>query len=210
MGKSEFITPFLVAVVLISLWVFAECENPARAADAALINHWDAQTHVWTARAAVAEVGWHSGRSWTEAKQHAKEAEQIAVWFVLRARLIQMRKRWPKLRFLDVLKAYCAVGTRGVLTPRQRWIRQLTLDGTQPPGWPRSASWPDHQPLWLETLDRAEIWAQSKSGNNPCPGANHFGGLRAGDIPRGKMARHPCSNRFERFNGSTFYTVERR
>lgn len=171
---------------------------------------WTPETHLWTARAAVAEVGWHDGKGWSQEKKDAKELEQIAVWYVLRSRWLQLSERWPKLRFLDVLKAYCALGTRGQLSKRQRWIRQLTLDGRQPAGWPPSASWEKHQPLWIETLDRAEIWAKSRAESNPCPGANHFGGLRAGDVPRGRMMRHPCSDRFEAFDGSTFYTVERR
>lgn len=198
----------LIAVVAL-LMVFVECQSPVRA-DVAVIasDHWTAGARLWTARAAVAEVGWSGGPGMTEAKRRAKRAEQLAVLWVLRARFVQLRRRWPAMRFVDVVRAYCSgLGLNRAPSPRQRWIRGLNLTASRPPGWPSNLNWDHYAPLWTETLEVAEAWAQNRTGRNPCPGASHFGGLRAGDLPRGRMVRHDCSDRFERFRGSTFFVV---
>lgn len=194
-------------ILLLILAIFVQCEN-ARA-DVAVIDseQWTASARVWTGRAAVAEVGWHDGRGWTDEKRKAKRDEQIAVWYVLRNRWLQLQKRWPHMRFLDVLRAYCAGLGNTEPSKRQRWIRALSVELIEPAGWPQYASWDQHAPLWASTLRRADRWAHNRAGPNPCPGATHFGGLRAGDLPRGRMVRHECSERFERFRGTTFFRV---
>lgn len=208
----ESIVNMVATVLIVALLVlFAECNNPARA-DVATIDRaqWTPRAQVWTARAAVAEVGWTDGRGkiWTDERRRTKRDEQLAVWYVLRARWSQLSKRWPDMRFVDVLRAYCAgLSDRREPTPRQLWIRALPLDGTEPAHWPRRIRWDNHRRLWTDTLDRADLWAHGRAGVNPCPGATHFGGLRAGDLPRGRMKRHPCSTRFEAYRGSTFYRV---
>lgn len=209
MRFANILVPVIVALIYSALFLFVECGNQAKAREALLpADQWNPVTRLWTARAGVAEVGWHRGAKMPEAKRQAKRAEQLAVWWVLRARWVRMQERYPTMRFQDVLRAYCAgLGSRREPTPRQRWIRALTLDGTEPLGWPRHASWSRHRELWRETLERAERWANNRTGSNPCPGAVHFGGLRAGDKPRGRMVRHRCSDRFERYRGSTFYLV---
>jgi len=191
---------------LLYLFIISLCfviSKPAIASSVVPEVEWTPMTHLWTARVGVAEVGWVAGdHAWE------KQLEQRAVWYVLRTRWTQMKRRWPDLRFIDVVKAYCTSG-RFERTQRQKWLRGLTFSGEEPNGWPKKASWKKHSKYWMKTVDAADRWARRGAFRNPCPGASYFGGTRAGDVPKGKMVRHECSEIFERYGGSTFYYVSR-
>lgn len=165
---------------------------------------WTKETTVWLARAWVAEAGWP--------KTYVKKEEQHAIGYALAARWKQLLKRYPRIRFVSVIRAYCAglgENLRKEPTSRQKWIRNL-LGPNEPKGWPRSfVSWERHRPLWKDTIDRVRLFSQGRI-SNPCPGASFFGGKKAGDVPKGKMVRHDCSDRFENQDvpGTTFYVLD--
>jgi len=194
----------MVAVAVVVILTAAECLGVASAGSAPLPDsEWTSEAHVWTARVAVAEVGWAAGEhSWEKGLEHQ------AVWWALRTRWKQMSRRYPQLRYLDVVKAYCTSG-RFNKTARQQWIRGLNAAELRPEAWPRRLRWERFLPLWGGVLERAHRWATTWNVRNPCPGAVHFGGTRAGDMPKGRMKRHPCSGLFESYGGNTFYLVRK-
>lgn len=154
-------------------------------------HQWDAETEVWLARAMVAEAGWDA------------EHDHIAIAYVLAKRWRKAVERWPQLRFIDILRNYCAgLGDyRRALTPRQRWLRSLNPEGTQPDGWPTQASWRNHLPLWQKALARARAWGEGTL-RDPCKGrAWHWGGSI--DSPRGRMVRVECGE-----TRNTFYRLD--
>lgn len=186
----------LVALVFVSLLLHLIARAEAQPIPE---EQWTKEAHLWTARAGVAEAGWPTSS--------VKRREQVAAWYVLATRWRQMTTRWPALRYVDAVRAYCAgLGQNAVPTKRQLWVRGLFL-AKKPKGWPRNASWPKHRRLWFATIERADKWARGEL-RNPCPGADYFGGLRAGDVPVGDMVRHRCSEQFERAKGNTFYRVK--
>lgn len=168
MKKKE----WLLVVVFTALWIlyiywFQGTAHAATLTRPIPVEQFDPVTHVWTARAMVAESGWTSAN------------DQIAVVYVFSRRWKAMRKRWPDLRFRDVVFRYSAgIGAkRREYTPRQIWIRSLAPSMERPAGWPiGKASWERHRPLWARTLDRARLWSQGRL-RDPCRGkASYFGG----------------------------------
>lgn len=155
------------------------------------VEQFDGRTHVWTARAMIAEGGWQSGN------------DHIAVAFVFSRRWKAMQKRWPDLRFLDVVFRYSkGLGAnRREYKKRQIWIRALSPSMLQPAGWPADkASWPKHKALWAKTLDRARLWSEGRL-LDPCRGlAFHFGGDM--DVPKANMIAIECND-----TANTFYRV---
>jgi hypothetical protein len=154
-------------------------------------SQWTRDTHIWLARAMVAEAGWLA------------ERDHIAIAYVLARRWRRLIENWPALRFIDVIRNYCAgLGdyTRE-LTPRQRWLRGLSWNDDKPDGWPRAASWPRHLPLWRNALARSARW--SRGGlTDPCRGrAWHWGGVI--DTPQGRMVAVNCGK-----TRNTYYRVQ--
>ena len=157
-------------------------------------HEWSPQTHLWLARAMVAEAGWKA------------ERDHVAIAYVLVRRWRRMTQRLSRFRFVDVIRNYCAgLGDyRRSMTPRQRWVRDLWADAVEPEGWPRSrASWKNHAPLWRATLERSARWGRGEL-SDPCRGkAWHWGGVI--DSPRGRMVAVDCGR-----TRNTFYRLEPR
>lgn len=128
---------------------------------------WTARAHLWLARAFVAEAGW------TAERDHA------AIAWTLKRRWERAVRRWPTIRFVDVVRAYCAgLGEWSPrVTRRQRWVRGLSWGGDRPPGWPLKASWGEHAGYWRAALDRAAAW-QLGMVADPCRGKSwHWAGM---------------------------------
>jgi len=152
---------------------------------------WNPQTRLWLARAMVAEAGWRAAR------------DHVAIAYVLARRYRRALARWPELRFVDVVRNYCAGlgGHNRSLTPRQMWLRSLRPDETRPEGWPGRISWSQHVPLWRAVFVRSERWSRGEL-RDPCGGhAWHWGGTI--DSPRGRMVPIDCGQ-----TENTFYTLE--
>jgi len=151
---------------------------------------WNRETHIWLARAMVAEAGWKA------------ERDHIAIAYVLARRWRRLTERWPALRFIDVIRNYCAgLGdyTRE-LTNRQRWLRGLSWSRDEPEGWPRAVSWSRHLPLWRDALKRSARWSKGRL-KDPCRGrAWHWGGTI--DTPVGRMVQVNCGE-----TRNTYYSV---
>jgi len=152
---------------------------------------WTPRAHLWLARAFVAEAGW------TAERDHA------AIAWTLQRRWKRAVKRWPTIRFVDVVRAYCAgLGDwSSRVTRRQRWVRGLSWGGDRPPGWPRKASWAEHVGHWRAALDRAAEWQLGRVAD-PCRGklALHWGGDM--DAPARRMRRVDCGD-----TRNTFYAI---
>lgn len=176
---------------VIGMWLFianARAAQPQRPIPA---EQFDKRTHTWLARAMVAESGWLA------------QNDQIAVAYVFARRWKAMHKRWPHLRFVDVIFSYSAgIGaSRREYTKRQTWIRSLSPTMAKPVGWPRAASWRRHRPLWSRAMDRADLWARGMVAD-PCRGkAEYFGGGM--DKPTKRMIVVKCKG-----VRNIFYRVE--
>jgi len=134
----------------------------------------------------IAESGWEA------------ERDHVAIAYVLARRWHQAVKRYPHLRFIDVIRRYCSgLGymLRHEPTKRQLWVRALSLDGFKPRGWPANASWKKHRPLWRAALKRSDNWYRGKL-RDPCRGlAWHFGGKMDLDrAERRQMVRLDCGD----------------
>lgn len=149
---------------------------------------WDPVAHVWLARAYIAESGWEARRDWR------------AISWVLARRWAKGVERFPRLRFVDVVRGYCAGMGARVWTRRQRWLRGLDFAAQKPPAWPRRASWEDARGHWVAALRMAWRWADGRVGD-PCRGAAlHWGGPGL-DPPRGRMFRVDCGETLNVFYG---------
>lgn len=154
---------------------------------------WNDVTHVWLARAMVAEAGWTA------------ERDHVAIAYVLARRWRQLHRRFPSTTLVHVIRGYCAglEPGRAELTPRQRWLRALSFDMREPDGWPRRyASWARHRALWRSVLDRAHDWAQGRL-RDPCRGTSwHWGGDM--DTPGVELYEVDCGA-----TANTFYGIRR-
>lgn len=148
----------------------------------------------------------------------AAESEQdhIAVAYSLKNWWELRKRKYPTLRYADVMRAYCSVHKLSLkrLSPRQLWIRQLgfpTRDFLgnvvvdKPEAFPSNASWKRTRRVWLETLQRAQDWYDGKL-KDPCRGrAVHWGApsdpsnrwYLESDVPSEKLVRLKCSDRLE-------------
>lgn len=174
---------FLLASGFLLWGTVVEAKPPLPAAQ------WTPDTHIWLARAMVAEAGWDAPR------------DHVAIAHVLARRWRRAVERWPTLRFLDVIRNYCAgLGDfRRSLTPRQRWLRALDFEVARPEGWPRSASWKRHANYWRNALKRSQRWASGRI-KDPCQGkAWHWGGTI--DSPYGRMVAVDCGETRNTFYG---------
>ncbi len=153
-------------------------------------SQWNRETHIWLARAMVAEAGWRA------------ERDHVAIAYVLARRWRRLTENWPAFRFIDVIRNYCAgLGdyTRE-FTARQRWLRGLSWSDEKPNGWPRAASWSRHLPLWRNALKRSARWSEGGL-TDPCRGrAWHWGGTI--DTPQGRMVAVNCGK-----TRNTYYRV---
>lgn len=150
---------------------------------------WNPATHVWLARGMVAEAGWLA------------EKDHIAIAFVLSRRWKTRIKKYPTIRFIDVIRAYCAGLEPALHSPtlRQRWLRSLSFDISEPNSWPRKASWKKHLPLWRKALQRSHDWYHGKY-RDPCRGrAWHWGGYI--DPPKEGMIPVECGETRNTFYG---------
>jgi hypothetical protein len=154
------------------------------------VDQWTPETRLWLSRAMVAEAGWRA------------ERDHVAIAYVLSRRYRRARERWPGLRFVDMIRSYCAGlgGFQRSLTPRQVWLRALQPDATEPEGWPLGIAWSRHLPLWRAAFKRSEAWSRGLL-RDPCGGrAWHWGGTI--DFPRGRMVETDCGS-----TQNTFYSL---
>ena len=149
---------------------------------------WQEQTKVWIARALVSEAGWE------EINDH------IAIAYVLFRRWRIALRSYPRFSMISVIKKYCAGFGATAATPRQRWVRNLRIDGKRPRNWPSDIRWQDYRERWLKVLDTVEAWR--KGGySDPCRGlARYWGGPM--DRPSQRMIRMDCGP-----TKNHFYTV---
>lgn len=147
------------------------------------------EAHVWLARAMIAEAGWRAKK------------DHVGMAYVLARRWKRATERWPTMRFVDVIRNYCAgLGSfRRSLTARQEWLRGLDFNVRKPDAWPKRASWKRHGRFWADTLERSHAWAQGEL-RDPCRGrAWHWGGVI--DSPRGRMVAIDCGGTRNTFYG---------
>ena len=170
-----------LAFVLIGAWL-SHCSSTVAAGSPPLrpvpAQQWTPDAHVWLARGMVAEAGWLNDR------------DHVAIAYVLARRWKRVTERYPTLRFLDVIRNYCAgLGAREAATARQLWVRALPAPDSPmdaPEGWPRSASWPQHRKLWRQVLQRAQHFAMGQLADPSRGRAWHWGSCdsRLPDLPR--------------------------
>lgn len=155
---------------------------------------WSSETHVWLARAMVAEAGWKSTR------------DHVAIAYVLARRLKAKRKRFPNVRFVHIIRGYCAglEAGRSEWTPRQRWLHGLNLRSVKPDGWPeRYPPWKQYRKRWRQVLKRVDDWRRGRLGD-PCRGQAWHWGCEL-DVPGERMFPVDCGD-----TRNTFYGLTRR
>jgi hypothetical protein len=141
-------------------------------------HEWNDRAKTWLARAMVSEAGWDG------------TADHIAIAFVLYRRWKLAQKSYPKYSLVAVIRRYCA-GFRDVaLTPRQKWVKNLQLDGTRPAHWPSDIKWGDYRDRWESVLEVAETWRRGHL-DDPCGGISMYWGGPT-DPPSKRMIRMNC------------------
>jgi hypothetical protein len=179
------------AVVLFIAFHVFDCGNirPSHAA----AQETDDPTVLVLAMAMVAEGNWDAD------KDHAAIAHTLA-----------RKATRHGLPLVDVLVRYVSIlrvdatGEFVVDSDRARWVRELNLDATKPDHWPSHLSWSAHVDRWLAVVERARSFLRGELPD-PC-GAEHWGGVRAGDMPRGRMVIAACSG----LTNNTFYRLAAR
>lgn len=136
--------------------------------------HWDQRTHLRLAQCFIAEAD-ENPSDWTAI------AYTLLNWLEVRQR------RYPFLRFIDVINTTCSVHklVASARSNRQQWIRQLgfpVATGSnpvfrRPDNFPRSSSWKRKQRYWHKALLHAQRWHQGKL-RNPCRNAVIWGAPR--------------------------------
>jgi hypothetical protein len=150
---------------------------------------WTGDVKVWIARAMVSEAGWD------------ETLDHVAVAFVLLRRWRLAQKQFPGYSMVSVVRKYCAGFRDMALTKRQKWIKNMTLDGRRPAGWPDDIFWRDYRDRWIAVLNLVEAWRRGEHPD-PCSGkAMYWGGPM--DRPSKRMIRMDCGNTKNRF-----YTVK--
>lgn len=190
---------FIIFFILVLLWAAAALAPQAKG-DSAQPIIWNAETHLRLSQCFIAEADESVG-DWT------------AVAFTMRNWLESRRKRYPELRYLDIVRTTCSVHklSDSSRSRRQRWIRALDFPGpdgagARPKGFPRNASWKRKQRYWLKALHHAQRWRDGEL-RDPCGGrAVIWGAPRDKDNPwhlpsddplaRGlEVVRLPCSDK---------------
>jgi hypothetical protein len=140
---------------------------------------WTPEAHLWLSRAVVAEAGWLAERD-----------HGLIAW-ALSYRWEQMVQRYPHMRFVDVVRGYCAgLSAKDAATKRQLWVRDLpiAMDDTKPQGWPRKASWKKHLGYWRTVQQRMLRWGAGKIRDVSHGRVRHWGSAdeRLPDIHRAR------------------------
>lgn len=158
----------LIAILVTGFVLEAMLCTPLASAQVVPDGQWDDTAKLWLARSVVGEVGW---------RRASEQGEYSAVAYVYAVRAEQSKTR----SFLDMVKKYSAA-VRAPGKRRNPWLFELGFDGVRPKSWPidpdtrRGPRWEGvHKNAWLDTLRWADDW-QAGLRENPCPGANHFGG----------------------------------
>lgn len=192
---------FFGIIVVLIISGFMRCQTPAEASNRLI--PWTPRTHLILGHCMIAEAD-------ESAEDH------IAIAYAARNLWKVRQRRWPNMRYEDLLLSYCSVHKLSVksLSKRQRWIRELgfpKLDESgipffeKPENFPRKASWDRKRRIWREILRRAHDWHLGKY-KDPCRGrAVHWGAPQdensrwylPSDEPSEKLARLPCSDRLE-------------
>lgn len=121
---------------------------------------WTPEARLWLARSVLGEVGW----------RRPEEYSAVAWVYATRAR---NSKRYT---FIQMVRTYSAA-VKNRTNHRNPWLYELGPSMMRPPSWPEGPRWEGlHAVAWSEVLVWANEWAAGKRPN-PCPGANHFGGI---------------------------------
>ena len=153
---------------------------------------WSSKSQLWLARAFISESDWYA------------ERDHIAIAYVIYRRWKLIRRDYKRYPFVEVIRQYCSGLGRfeKLITLRQAWLNDLSLDARRPESWPRDLAWDAYRPLWEAALKRAEDWHLGQY-EDPCNGmAMHFGGDM--DRPRPYMKKLDCGK-----TRNNFYAVER-
>lgn len=178
---------WIVVVVAVLAWA------SSAAAQVVPEDEWDDEAKLWLARSVIGEAGWR------------RPDEHTAIAYVYATRASQT----TRYTFTEMVRRYSAA----IRAPGKRsrpWLLELSFDCARPKSWPvdpvtkQGPLWGGlHSEAWRETLQWADEW-QAGHHENPCPGANHFGGYQ--DVHRAQMAgwkRLRCKTRmYNRFYNS--------
>lgn len=191
--KTQLFYLFAAAIVV-------SVSTPVARSEQFLVPQWTPYTQRKTAHCMIAEAD-------------ENQEDHIAIAYAA-FNLWQFRKqRFPRMRYVDLLNAYCSVHKLSLarLSKRQRWIRQLDFpilaqDGemavVKPKDFPRKASWKRKRRIWIETLKLANQWNRGEL-KDPCNGqAVHWGApsdpknkwYLPSDVPGKKLVRLRCSD----------------
>lgn len=135
---------------------------------------WTPEAQLWLARALVAEAGWNA------------PDDHAAIAWVLQRRWQHLHVRWSGLRFVTVVRAYCAgLGHQPASSPRQRWLRRLPWG--DPLG--RLARYRER---WAWVRDFVLAWGRGEILDPCARGAMHWGGHM--DRPAATWNRVDCGD----------------
>lgn len=193
------VTTLLMVILLILL---VPTVGQGRNVTVPLIKTWTSRTHLFLSQCMVAEAD-------------ESKLDHIAIAYASRNWWLLLTKKYPKLRYIDVISSYCSVHKLEPqrLSKRQRWIRQLDfpqrINGNlifhKPTDFPDNASWDRKKQKWQETLQLAYDWNLGKY-KDPCNGkAVHWGAPQdpknknylPEDKPSDKLMRLKCSDSLE-------------
>jgi hypothetical protein len=137
---------------------------------------WTPRAHVWLARAVVAEADWL-----------AKKDHTLIAW-ALTYRWRAIVRRWPTMRFVDVVRNYCAgLGDlKRSPTPRQLWLRALPLQ-VEREHWPKRLPW-RHAERWKKVLHHIHTWSKGRVRDPSKGRVRHWGGNLEIDNERAQKA----------------------
>lgn len=158
---------FTLLFFLSSSTAYAEPPLPAE--------QWNPRTHVWLARAAVAEADWKA------------EKDHTLIAWALTYRWRAMVKRWPTMRFVDVVRRYCAgLGDLSDPTRRQLWVRALPGQ-VERSRWPAGLNW-QYASRWRKILTHTDRWARGLVPDPSNGRVRHWGGDLTEDTERAQKA----------------------
>lgn len=132
-------------------------------------DQWDDEAKLWLARAVVAEAGWNETGTYLDHK---------AIPWVLARRWGSVQRKFPGMRFVDMVRTYCsALGENDTFTRRQQWVRNLPAvgDDTQPEAWPRMYSWNRHLKYWRNVQQTVLSWGAGQVRDPSGGRAWHWG-----------------------------------
>lgn len=140
---------------------------------------WTPYAHLWLSRASVAESGWL-----------AKRDHALMSWALVYNWRDKV-KRYPTMRFVDVVRNYCAGLGYSTPTRRQEWIRQLPGLGNdlRPAAWQRG-SWATNLKRWRKVQAQARRWGAGRIRDESKGRVRHWGSPdgRLPDLARAQRA----------------------